>query len=42
VYWNGDDLSNPMLGFKKMKNRSLIKWAKDGDLYMDEQLQNMD
>jgi hypothetical protein len=41
VYWNGDDSSSPMLGLQNLKDRSLIKWAKDGGLYMHEQLQDM-
>jgi energy-coupling factor transporter ATP-binding protein EcfA2 len=41
VYWNGDDSFNPMLGLQNLKNKSLIKWAKDGGLYMHEQLQVM-
>jgi hypothetical protein len=41
VYWNGDDSSNPMIILQNLKDRSLIKWAKDGDLYMHEQLQDM-
>jgi len=41
VYWNGDDSSNPMIILQNLKDRSLIKWAKNGDLYMHEQLQNM-
>jgi len=41
VYWNGDDSPNPMIILQNLKDRSLIKWAKDGNLYMHEQLQNM-
>jgi hypothetical protein len=41
VYWNGDDSCSPMLGLQNLKDRSLIKWAKDGGLYMHEQLQDM-
>jgi energy-coupling factor transporter ATP-binding protein EcfA2 len=41
VYWNGDDSCNPMLGFQILEDKSLIKWAKDGGLYMHEQLQTM-
>jgi hypothetical protein len=41
VYRNGDNSSSPMLGLQNLKDRSLIKWAKDGNLYMHEQLQDM-
>jgi len=41
VYWNGNNSSSPMLGLQNLKDRSLIKWAKDGSLYMHEQLQDM-
>jgi predicted secreted protein len=41
VYWNGDDSSNPMLILQNLKDRSLIKWAKDDNLYMHEQLRDM-
>ncbi|CAK9217225.1 unnamed protein product [Sphagnum troendelagicum] len=41
VYWNGDDSCSPMLKLQNLKNRSLIKWAEDGGLYMHEQLQDM-
>jgi energy-coupling factor transporter ATP-binding protein EcfA2 len=41
VYWNGDDSSSPMLRLQNLKDRSLIKWAKDGGLYMHEQLRDM-
>jgi hypothetical protein len=41
VYWNGDDSCSPMLGLQNLKDRSLIKWAEDGSLYMHEQLQDM-
>jgi len=41
VYWNGDDSSSPMLMLQNLKDRSLIKWAKDGNLYMHEQLRDM-
>jgi hypothetical protein len=41
VYWNGDDSLSPMLMLQNLKNKSLIKWAKDGGLYMHEQLRNM-
>jgi hypothetical protein len=41
VYWNADGSSSPMLGLQNLKDRSLIKWAKDGNLYMHEQLRDM-
>jgi hypothetical protein len=41
VYWNGDDSSSLMLILQNLKDRSLIKWAEDGSLYMHEQLQDM-
>jgi hypothetical protein len=41
VYWNGDYSCSPMLGLQNLKDRSLIKWAEDGSLYMHEQLQDM-
>jgi hypothetical protein len=41
VYQNGDDSSSPMLILQNLKDRSLIKWAKDGTLYMHEQLRDM-
>jgi hypothetical protein len=41
VYWNGGDSSSPMLRLQNLKDRSLIKWAKDGSLYMHEQLRDM-
>jgi hypothetical protein len=41
IYWNGHDSSSPMLELQNLKDRSLIKWAKDGSLYMHEQLQDM-
>jgi hypothetical protein len=41
VYWNGDYSPSPMLGLQNLKDRSLIKWAEDGSLYMHEQLQDM-
>jgi energy-coupling factor transporter ATP-binding protein EcfA2 len=41
VYWNADDSSSPMLRLQKLKDRSLIKWAEDGSLYMHEQLRYM-
>jgi hypothetical protein len=30
-----------MLGLQNLKDKSLIKWAKDGSLYMHQQLQDM-
>jgi hypothetical protein len=41
VYWNGNDSHNLMLGLQNLKYKSLIKWAKDGSLYMHEQFQIM-
>ncbi len=41
VYSNGDASSSPMLMLQNLKDRSLIKWAKDGSLYMHEQLRDM-
>jgi len=41
MYWNGDDPSNLTLILQNLKDRSLIKWAKDGRLYMHEQLRDM-
>jgi hypothetical protein len=41
VYWNADGSSSPMLGLQNLKDRSLIKWAEDGSLYMHEQLRDM-
>jgi hypothetical protein len=41
VYWNGDDSLSPMLILQNLKDRSLIKWAENGNLYMHEQLQDM-
>jgi len=41
VYRNGNDSSNLMLILQNLKDRSLIKWAEDGSLYMHEQLQDM-
>jgi len=38
VYSNGDDSS---IILQNLKDRSLIKWAKDDDLYMHEQLRDM-
>jgi energy-coupling factor transporter ATP-binding protein EcfA2 len=41
VYWNADDSSSPMLRLQNLKDRSLIKWTEDGNLYMHEQLRDM-
>jgi energy-coupling factor transporter ATP-binding protein EcfA2 len=41
AYSNGDDSSSPMFKLQNLKDRSLIKWAKDGSLYMHEQLRDM-
>jgi hypothetical protein len=41
VYWNADSSSNPMLTLNNLEDRSLIKWAQDGSLYMHEQLRDM-
>jgi hypothetical protein len=41
VYWNVDGSLSPNLILQNLKDRSLIKWAKDGILYMHEQLQDM-
>jgi hypothetical protein len=41
VYWNVDGSSSPMLGLQNLKDRSLIKWAEDDNLYMHEQLRDM-
>jgi energy-coupling factor transporter ATP-binding protein EcfA2 len=41
VYWNGNDSSSPMFILQNLKDKSLIKWAKDGNLYMHEQLRDM-
>ncbi|KAH8968606.1 hypothetical protein BDL97_03G135500 [Sphagnum fallax] len=41
VYWNSDGSSSPMLGLQNLKDRSLIKWAEDGSLYMHEHLRDM-
>jgi hypothetical protein len=41
VYWNVDGSSSPKLILQNLKDRSLIKWAKDGILYMHEQLRDM-
>jgi hypothetical protein len=39
--WNADGLSSSMCRLRDLKNKSLIKWAKDGSLYIHEQLQHM-
>jgi len=41
VYWNANGSSSPMLRLQNLKDRSLIKWAEDGSLYMHEQLRDM-
>jgi hypothetical protein len=41
VYWNGDNSLGSKIGLQNLKDRSLIKWAEDGSLYMHEQLQDM-
>jgi hypothetical protein len=41
VYWNGNDSSSPTLMLQNMKDRYLIKWVEDGNLYMHEQLRDM-
>jgi energy-coupling factor transporter ATP-binding protein EcfA2 len=41
VYWNGDNSWSPMIILQNLKDRSLIKWAEDGGLYMHEQLRDM-
>jgi ABC-type dipeptide/oligopeptide/nickel transport system ATPase subunit len=41
VYWNADGSSSPMLGLQNLKDRSLIKWVEDDNLYMHEQLRDM-
>jgi hypothetical protein len=35
---NADGSSNPMLKLQNLKDRSLIKWTKDDNLYVHEQL----
>ncbi|CAM6061915.1 unnamed protein product [Sphagnum tenellum] len=37
----GDYSSSPMLRLQNLKDKSLIKWAEDGSLYMHEQLRDM-
>jgi hypothetical protein len=41
VYWNADNSLRPMLTLQNLKDRSLIKWAEDGNLYMHETLRDM-
>jgi ABC-type dipeptide/oligopeptide/nickel transport system ATPase subunit len=41
MYWNANGSSSPMLRLQNLKDRSLIKWAEDGSLYMHEQLRDM-
>jgi energy-coupling factor transporter ATP-binding protein EcfA2 len=41
LYQNADGSSSPMLKLQNLKDRSLIKWAEDGNLYMHEQLRDM-
>jgi energy-coupling factor transporter ATP-binding protein EcfA2 len=41
LYWNADGSSSPMLRLQNLKDRSLIKWAEDGTLYMHEQSRDM-
>jgi hypothetical protein len=41
IYGNADGSLNPKLGLQNLKDRSLIKWAEDGNLYMHEQLRDM-
>jgi hypothetical protein len=41
VYSNGNYSLSPMFGLQNLKDRSLINWAKDGSLYMHDQLRNM-
>jgi len=41
VYSNGNDSSSLKLMLQNLKDRSLIKWAEDGNLYMHEQLRDM-
>jgi ABC-type dipeptide/oligopeptide/nickel transport system ATPase subunit len=41
VYGNIDGSSSSMFKLQNLKDRSLIKWAEDGNLYMHEQLRNM-
>jgi hypothetical protein len=41
VYLKGNDSSSPTLMLQNMKDRYLIKWVEDGNLYMHEQLRDM-
>jgi hypothetical protein len=41
IYGNIDGSSNPMFKLLNLKDRSLIKWAEDDNLYMHEQLRDM-
>jgi hypothetical protein len=41
VYQNGDNSWSPLIMLQNLKDRSLIKCAEDGGLYMHEQLQDM-
>jgi predicted secreted protein len=41
VYSNGNYSLSPMFALQNLKDRSLINWAKNGDLYMHEQLRDM-
>jgi hypothetical protein len=41
MYLNGKDSLSPTLMLQNLKDRSLIKWAEDGSLYMHEQLRDM-
>jgi len=41
VYQNADGSSSPMFILQNLKDKSLIKWTKDGSLYMHEQLRDM-
>ncbi len=41
MYWNGDGSSSPMLRVQNLKDKFLIKWAENGNLYMHEQLRDM-
>ncbi len=39
--WKGDGSLNLILKLQNLKDKSLIKWTEDGNLYMHEQLQDM-
>jgi hypothetical protein len=41
VYWNVNSSCSPMFTLNNLEDRSLIKWAEDGTLYMHEQLRDM-